>query len=72
MTSLERRIAKTVNFSIVYGTTSFGLSEKLEISVSDSKKIIDSFYQTFKSIKPFEEKCIEFAKKEQGVIRIKE
>ncbi len=62
VTSLERRIAKTVNFSIVYGTTSFGLSEKLEISVSDSKKIIDSFYQTFKSIKPFEEKCIEFAK----------
>lgn len=62
VTSLERRIAKTVNFSIVYGTTSYGLSEKLEITVGQSKMIIDSFYNTFKKIKPFEESCIEFAK----------
>lgn len=59
----ERRIAKTVNFSIVYGTSSYGLSEKLDISVGEAKSIIEAFYNTFSRIKPYETSIIDFATK---------
>lgn len=60
----ERRIAKTVNFSIVYGTSSYGLSEKLDISVGEAKSIIEAFYNTFSKIKPYEASIIDFATRE--------
>ena len=52
----QRAIAKTVNFSIVYGTTPYGLADKLKISPAEAKTIIEAFYNTFPGIRTFEEK----------------
>ncbi|HBD06251.1 MAG TPA: DNA polymerase I [Firmicutes bacterium] len=60
ITPLQRRMAKIVNFSIVYGTTSFGLSEKLDVSVGEAKNIIDAFYLAFPKVKEYEESVIKF------------
>ena len=52
-TALQRRKAKAVNFGIVYGISDWGLSEQLEIPVSESREIISSFYEEFPEIKEY-------------------
>ena len=57
-----RRKAKAINFGIVYGISDWGLSEQLEISPAESKKIISRFYEHYPEIKTFFDTIIEFAK----------
>ena len=47
----QRRIAKTANFGIMYGISSFGLSQRLGCSRSEAKKIIDDYFESFPSIR---------------------
>ena len=56
-----RRNAKAVNFGILYGISSFGLSEDLGINLSDAKKFIDDYLQTFPEIKEFMDKTLKDA-----------
>lgn len=49
----ERRIAKTANFGIMYGISSFGLSQRLECSRAEAKQIIDDYFESFPSIRGF-------------------
>lgn len=63
-----RRTAKAVNFGILYGISSFGLSEDLGIDVSTAKKFIDNYLETYPGIKLFQEKEIEDAYK-YGYVR---
>jgi DNA polymerase-1 len=56
VTSKERRTAKAVNFGIIYGISSFGLSEDLGINVSEAKDFIDNYLETFPGIKEYMEK----------------
>ncbi|MDD5888610.1 MAG: DNA polymerase I [bacterium] len=51
-----RRTAKAVNFGILYGISSFGLSEDLGIDVSTAKKFIDKYLETYPGIRDFQEK----------------
>lgn len=53
VTSDQRRIAKTANFGIMYGISSFGLSQRLGISRSDSKKIIEDYFTNFPAIESY-------------------
>ena len=53
VTSDERRKAKTANFGIVYGITTFGLSQRIGISRSEAKELIDSYFATFSNIKSY-------------------
>ena len=53
-----RRNAKAVNFGIIYGISSFGLSEDLGINVYEAKDFIDSYLETFPGIKSFMEKLV--------------
>ncbi|MCQ2134815.1 MAG: DNA polymerase I [Bacteroidales bacterium] len=53
VTSDQRRIAKTANFGIMYGISSFGLSQRLGVSRTEAKKIIDDYFEAFPSIKTF-------------------
>ena len=53
-----RRKAKAVNFGILYGISSFGLSEDLGINVSDAKEFIDNYLMAFPSIKEYRNKTI--------------
>ena len=49
----QRRIAKTANFGIMYGISSFGLSQRLGISRSEAKKIIDDYFANFPAISSY-------------------
>lgn len=64
----ERAIAKTINFSIIYGKTPWGLSEDLNIPLSKAKQFIDNYYANYQEIKTLMEKNQEFAK-ENGYVK---
>ncbi len=49
----QRRIAKTANFGIMYGISSFGLSERLRCSRTEAKQIIDDYFASFPAIRGF-------------------
>ena len=53
VTADQRRVAKTANFGIMYGISSFGLSQRLKCSRSEAKKIIDDYFASFPSIRSF-------------------
>ncbi len=62
VTDAQRHNAKAVNFGIVYGISSFGLSEGLSISRAQAKEYIDHYFETFPGIKEFLDGAVEFAK----------
>lgn len=62
VTSDQRRVAKTANFGIMYGISAFGLSQRLGISVKESKKIIDDYFASFPSIRSYIDKTLEEAR----------
>jgi DNA polymerase-1 len=53
VTSKERSMAKTVNFGLMYGQSSFGLASTLKISRTEAKQYIDKYFARFSSIKNF-------------------
>lgn len=62
VTKNERRMAKGVNFGIIYGISSYGLSENLNIPVSQAKQFIDDYHKTYPGIKEYMDSVIENAK----------
>lgn len=56
-----RRMAKAVNFGIVYGISSFGLAENLGITVKEAKEFIDRYQARFPGIKEYMDKTIKEA-----------
>ena len=62
VTSLQRRNAKAVNFGIVYGISSFGLSQDLSISRKEAAKYIEEYFHTYPGIKRFLDQCVTDAK----------
>lgn len=67
VTSNMRRIAKAVNFGIIYGISSYGLSENLEISTREAKQFIDTYKETYPGIESYMNSVIEKAYK-QGYV----
>ncbi|MGN0376273.1 MAG: DNA polymerase I [Suilimivivens sp.] len=63
VTDLQRRNAKAVNFGIVYGISSFGLSQDLSISKKEAAEYIDQYFETYPGIKKFLDNSVESAKK---------
>lgn len=53
-----RRKAKTVNFGIIYGVSAFGLSQQIDISRTEAKEIIDSYWREFPSIKKYMDSAV--------------
>jgi len=64
VTAAMRRTAKAVNFGILYGISSFGLSEDLKIDVKSAKEFIDTYLNTYPGIKEYMNKEIEDAYKD--------
>jgi DNA polymerase-1 len=62
VTGDQRRIAKTANFGIMYGISSFGLSQRLRCSRSEAKKIIDDYFASFPSIRSFIDDTVAMAR----------
>ena len=57
-----RRKAKTANFGIIYGISTFGLAERLNIPRSEAKQLIDGYFETFPQVKAYMEQSIETAR----------
>ena len=68
VTSDMRRVAKAVNFGIIYGISGFGLGENLDIRAVDAKKFIDTYLETYPGIKEYMDNTIAEAK-EKGYVR---
>ena len=62
VTADQRRIAKTANFGIMYGISSFGLAQRLHISRAEAKKIIDDYFANFPAISSFIEDTLTSAR----------
>ncbi len=63
VTDLQRRNAKAVNFGIVYGISSFGLSEDLSISRKEAAAYIEQYFETYPQVKQFIDSLVKDAKK---------
>lgn len=62
VTDLQRRNAKAVNFGIIYGISSFGLSQDLSISKKEAAEYIEQYFATYPEIKSFLDGLVEKAK----------
>ena len=63
VTREQRSNAKTVNFGIIYGVSAFGLSNQTDLSRSEAKELIDTYYETYPKLKAYISKQVEFARK---------
>ena len=68
VTKNMRRIAKAVNFGIVYGISGFGLSENIGVSTKEAKEFINNYLETYPGIKKYMDDTIARAK-EVGYVR---
>ncbi len=67
VTKEQRSHAKMVNFGIIYGISAFGLAERLNISRSEAKSIIDNYFMKYPGIKQYMDESIEKAR-EKGYV----
>ena len=67
VTSDMRRKAKTANFGIIYGISTFGLAERLNMSRSEAKELIDGYFATYPDVKKYMDDSIRLAK-ENGFV----
>jgi len=70
VTQEMRRIAKTVNFGVVYGISPYGLSEALDISPKEAGQYIDQYFEKHKGVRAYMERTIAEAKQAGYVITL--
>lgn len=70
VTELQRRNAKAVNFGIVYGISSFGLSQDLSITRKEAAQYIENYFETYPGIKRFLDDTVAHAKTEGYVVTL--
>ncbi len=63
----ERRKAKTANFGIIYGISAFGLAERMEVSRTEARELIDNYFLTYPKVKAYMEQSVAQAR-ERGYI----
>ena len=62
VTREQRSNAKTVNFGIVYGVSAFGLSQQTELTRTESKELIETYYITYPKLRAFIQNQVDFAR----------
>ena len=67
VTREQRSHAKTVNFGIIYGVSAFGLSQQTDLNRTEAKELIETYYETYPTLKAYIAKQIEFAQ-EHGYV----
>ncbi len=67
ITSEMRRVAKSINFGIVYGMSSYGLSEQLGLGRKEAQTFIDRYFHLYSGVRTFMDKVVEQAR-EQGYV----
>jgi DNA polymerase-1 len=68
VTKEQRSNAKTVNFGIIYGVSAFGLSNQTDLSRSEAKELIETYYESYPKLKNFMNEQIHFAR-ENGYVQ---
>ncbi len=58
----QRRVGKTLNFSLLYGISAFGLADRLKVEREEAQDMIDTFWASYPSLKSYFDKLIEDAK----------
>lgn len=67
VTREQRSQAKTVNFGIIYGVSAFGLSNQTDLSRSESKDLIETYYKTYPKLRAYMDDQVEFARENEYV-----
>ncbi len=62
VTREQRSNAKTVNFGIIYGVSAFGLSNQTDLSRTEAKELIDTYYQTYPKLRNYMSEQVDFAR----------
>jgi len=62
VTREQRSNAKTVNFGIIYGVSAFGLSNQTDLSRSEAKELIDTYYKTYPRLRNYMSEQVDFAR----------
>ncbi|MCL4115695.1 UNVERIFIED_CONTAM: hypothetical protein GTU68_038319 [Idotea baltica] len=68
VTREQRSNAKTVNFGIIYGVSAFGLSNQTDLSRSEAKELIDTYYQTYPKLRNYMSELVDYAR-ENGYVQ---
>jgi len=68
VTREQRSNAKTVNFGIIYGVSAFGLSNQTDLSRSEAKELIDTYYKTYPKLRNYMSELVDFAR-EHGYVQ---
>jgi DNA polymerase-1 len=70
VTADQRRAAKIVNFSLIYGKTAYGLSRDLGIGVGEAERFIDEYFERYRGVREFTARVLEAAKRDGYVTTI--
>ena len=62
VTADQRRKAKTANFGIIYGISAFGLAERMQVSRTEAKELIDGYFATYPQVKEYMNRSINMAR----------
>ncbi len=62
-----RSKAKTANFGIIYGISAFGLSQRMQISRTEARQLIDGYFETYPGVRTYMDECIKSAR-EKGFV----
>jgi len=68
VTREQRSNAKTVNFGIIYGVSAFGLSNQTDLSRTEAKELIDTYYKTYPKLRNYMSEQVDFAR-ENGYVQ---
>ncbi|SDE14212.1 DNA polymerase I [Pricia antarctica] len=68
VTREQRSNAKTVNFGIIYGVSAFGLSNQTDLTRTEAKELIDTYYKTYPKLRNYMSEQIDFAR-EHGYVQ---
>ena len=67
ITKKQRDVGKTLNYSLVYGISAYGLSDRLKISVEEAQDLIDRYFQIYPKVRTFFDELLEGAKQTERV-----
>lgn len=67
VTPEERNIAKTINFSVIYGISPFSLSEDLGVTREDAKQFIESYFANYSGVRDYQAQILKDARKNMSV-----
>ena len=62
VTKTERSKAKTANFGIIYGISAFGLAQRMGVSRTEAKELIENYFKTYSGIKNYMDRAIDDAR----------